>query len=219
MQAPLRRLYPNRLLQTGEFPFDALGSLCYEIAVIKIGAIAQLHCNAVPRACVFRRRGDGVVGDTVEKVDAAVRGWAVGLQSAFSISGYELAAMVFALIGIFPFGWRGLYALALLPLGLIRLNRILPESKRFEREDKATRRRSLRRAAVHRAIQRRGERYQPCPLPISKSFNRHGLRHRLIGALMIVFFATASSWSTPSPLTPTAPIKTPPPHAPPLPLV
>ena len=80
-------------------------------------------------------------------------------------------------------------------------------------------RRRVRRAIVHRAIRRREERYQPCPLPISKSFNCHGLRHRLIGALMIVFFATASSWSTPSPLTPTAPIKTPPPHAPPLPLV
>ena len=49
----------------------------------------------------------------VEEVDAAVRGWAVGLQGAFSISGYGLAAMVFALIGILPFGWHGLYALAL----------------------------------------------------------------------------------------------------------
>jgi len=74
----------------------------------------------------------------VEEVDAAVRGWAVGLQGAFSISGYGLAAMVFALIGIFPFGWRGLYALALLPLGLIiPLRRILPESKRFESEEEA----------------------------------------------------------------------------------
>ena len=55
-----------------------------------------------------------------------------------SISGYGLAAVVFALIGIFPFGWRGLYALALLPLALIiPLRRILPESKRFEREDEA----------------------------------------------------------------------------------
>src|SRR5262249_31139242 len=55
----------------------------------------------------------------VEEVDAAVRGWAVGLQGAFSISGYGLAAIVFAFIGIFPFGWHGLYALALLPLALI----------------------------------------------------------------------------------------------------
>ncbi|SRR6266851_8608476 len=60
--------------------------------------------------------------------------------------------------------------------------------------------------------------HAPCRSPNHSGC--HGLRHRLIGALVIVFFATASSWSTPSPLTPTAPIKTPPPHAPPpLPLV
>ena len=34
-----------------------------------------------------------------------------------------------------PYGWRGLYALALLPLALIiPLRRVLPESQRFERE-------------------------------------------------------------------------------------
>jgi len=68
-----------------------------------------------------------------EEVDAAVRGWALGMQGALSISGYGLAAFVFAMIGIIPFGWRGLYALALLPLTLIiPLRRILPESRRFE---------------------------------------------------------------------------------------
>jgi MFS family permease len=73
-----------------------------------------------------------------EEVDAAVRGWALGMQGALSISGYGLAAIVFAMIGIIPFGWRGLYALALLPLGLIiPLRRILPESRRFEREHRA----------------------------------------------------------------------------------
>ena len=71
-----------------------------------------------------------------EEVDAAVRGWAIGLQGALAISGYGLAAMVFATINIIPFGWRGLYALALLPLILvIPLRRLLPESKRFEREN------------------------------------------------------------------------------------
>jgi MFS family permease len=69
-----------------------------------------------------------------EEVDAAVRGWALGMQGALSISGYGLAAIAFGLIGIIPFGWRGLYALALLPLALIiPLRRILPESRRFER--------------------------------------------------------------------------------------
>ncbi len=68
-----------------------------------------------------------------EEVDAAVRGWALGMQGALSISGYGLAAVAFAMIGIIPFGWRGLYALALLPLALIiPLRRILPESRRFE---------------------------------------------------------------------------------------
>jgi MFS family permease len=70
-----------------------------------------------------------------EEVDAAVRGWALGMLGALAISGYGLAAVVFALIGIIPFGWRGLYALALLPLALIiPLRRILPESRRFESE-------------------------------------------------------------------------------------
>ena len=68
-----------------------------------------------------------------EEVDAAVRGWALGMQGALSVSGYGLAAIVFGMIGIIPFGWRGLYALALFPLVLIiPLRRILPESRRFE---------------------------------------------------------------------------------------
>src|SRR5215472_16997877 len=68
-----------------------------------------------------------------EEVAAAVRGWALGMQGALSISGYGLAAIVFAMIRIIPFGWRGLYALALVPLLLIiPLRRMLPESHRFE---------------------------------------------------------------------------------------
>ncbi len=70
-----------------------------------------------------------------EEVDAAVRGWAIGLQGALALSGYGLAAIVFSLIAIIPYGWRGLYALALLPLILIiPLRRMLPESRRFEAE-------------------------------------------------------------------------------------
>jgi putative MFS transporter len=70
-----------------------------------------------------------------EEVDAAVRGWALGLQGAMAISGYGLAALVFGAIPIIPYGWRGLYTIALLPLALITpLRRILPESRRFESE-------------------------------------------------------------------------------------
>jgi MFS family permease len=70
-----------------------------------------------------------------EEVDAAHRGWAIGLLSAVSNVGYGLAAIVFAFINVIPYGWRGLYAIALVPLVLIiPLRRALPESTRFEKE-------------------------------------------------------------------------------------
>jgi len=70
-----------------------------------------------------------------EEVDAGVRGWAIGLLSALVSVGYGLAALAFAGINLMPYGWRGLYALALIPLLLIiPLRRVLPESRRFEQE-------------------------------------------------------------------------------------
>jgi MFS family permease len=70
-----------------------------------------------------------------EEVDAAYRGWAIGLLGAVSNVGYGLAAIVFAFVNVIPYGWRGLYAIALLPLVLIiPLRRVLPESARFEKE-------------------------------------------------------------------------------------
>ncbi|HEY6300327.1 MAG TPA: MFS transporter [Candidatus Binatus sp.] len=70
-----------------------------------------------------------------EEVDAAHRGWAIGLLGGVSSVGYGLAAIVFAFINVIPYGWRGLYAIALLPLILIiPLRRTLPESARFEKE-------------------------------------------------------------------------------------
>ncbi len=70
-----------------------------------------------------------------EEVDAAHRGWAIGLLGGVSSIGYGLAAVVFAFINVIPYGWRGLYAIALLPLlVIIPLRRTLPESARFEKE-------------------------------------------------------------------------------------
>ena len=70
-----------------------------------------------------------------EEVEAGVRGWAVGYLGALTAVGYGLAAGVFAFVNVMPFGWRGLYAIALVPLVLIiPLRRTLPESQRFERE-------------------------------------------------------------------------------------
>ena len=70
-----------------------------------------------------------------EEVDAGVRGWAIGLLSALASVGFGIAALAFAGINVVPYGWRGLYALALIPLILIiPLRKALPESKRFELE-------------------------------------------------------------------------------------
>ena len=69
----------------------------------------------------------------VEEVDAGVRGWAVGMLAALSSVGYGVAAAMFSAIAVIPFGWRGLYALALIPLAIIiPLRRVLPETRRFE---------------------------------------------------------------------------------------
>lgn len=67
-----------------------------------------------------------------EEIDAVARGSAMGWLNALSTCGYGLAALVFALINWIPFGWRGLYTLAVLPLVLlIVLRRLLPETRRF----------------------------------------------------------------------------------------
>ncbi|MGB8683270.1 MAG: MFS transporter [Candidatus Binatus sp.] len=70
-----------------------------------------------------------------EEVDAAYRGWAIGLLASVSSIGYGLAAIVFAFVNMIPYGWRGMYAIALIPLVvIIPLRRVLPESARFEKE-------------------------------------------------------------------------------------
>jgi len=71
----------------------------------------------------------------IEEVEAGVRGWAVGYLGALTAVGGGLAAGVFAFVNVIPFGWRGLFTVALIPLVLIiPLRRALPESQRFERE-------------------------------------------------------------------------------------
>ena len=58
------------------------------------------------------------------------------LLGAVTSIGYGLAAIVFAFINVIPYGWRGLYAIALIPLVLIiPLRRVLPESRASRRRD------------------------------------------------------------------------------------
>jgi MFS family permease len=74
----------------------------------------------------------------IEEASSTARGLVVGLLGLISASGYGAAALAFAWIPVFPFGWRGLFMVAFLPLLLILpLWRLLPESRLFEASSKA----------------------------------------------------------------------------------
>ncbi len=104
------------------------------LSAIAPGERTFVICQIVARAFAGAEAAIAMV-IVAEEVDAAHRGWAIGLLSAVSSVGYGLAAVVFAFINVIPCGWRGLYAIALVPLVLIiPLRRVLPESARFERE-------------------------------------------------------------------------------------
>ncbi len=74
----------------------------------------------------------------VEEMNADIRGLAVGMLGAISAGGFALAAVGFAVINVVPFGWRGLFAIASIPILLvIPLWELLPESNRYESTTKA----------------------------------------------------------------------------------
>jgi len=61
------------------------------------------------------------------------RGWGIGALGAIQACGAGLAALLFGFVDQLPFGWRSLYFLGLVPLGLVAWwRRTLPETRRFE---------------------------------------------------------------------------------------
>jgi putative MFS transporter len=70
-------------------------------------------------------------------MNADVRGLAVGMLGAIAAGGFALAAIGFAFIDVFPFGWRGLFAIAFIPILFVwPLWKLLPESNRYESKTK-----------------------------------------------------------------------------------
>lgn len=68
----------------------------------------------------------------LEEVTAKRRGWAVGVLAAFGGLGDGLAAALYPLAGVLPYGWRALYLLATAPLlFLVWLRQRLPETRHF----------------------------------------------------------------------------------------
>lgn len=76
-----------------------------------------------------------------EEFPALHRGWAIGMLGALSACGNGLGAGLFAAIESLPYGWRGLYAVGLVPLLLFpMLRRRVQETRRFNQHLALTRR-------------------------------------------------------------------------------
>ncbi len=68
-----------------------------------------------------------------EEMDARIRGWATGTLGALGATGAGVAALVFALVNVLPFGWRALYVIGGCTLFILAYyRRWLPETQRFE---------------------------------------------------------------------------------------
>jgi len=68
----------------------------------------------------------------VEEFRPEHRGWGVGVAGALAVLGRGLALGLFGFVEEIPFGWRGLYAVGVVPLLFLAvLRRRLPETRRF----------------------------------------------------------------------------------------
>ena len=107
-----------------------------------------------------------------EEFPAAERGWGIGALLALSAMGGGLAALLFAMIDVLPFGWRALYVVGLAPLLFIAwLRRRMPETERFAQ------RRSMERGGGLREVLR----------PIARLASDYPERLAVVAGLIFLF--------------------------------
>lgn len=67
-----------------------------------------------------------------EEYDADTRGWGIGIVGALGALGHGVASIVFSMVNVLPYGWRGLFGFGALPLLLLPwFRRALRETRRF----------------------------------------------------------------------------------------
>ena len=104
----------------------------------------------------------------VEEFPAGQRGAGIGLLSVLGGLGFGLASGLYAAVDLLPFGWRGLYAIGILPVLLLPFfRRSLHETRRFEQ----TRPRLLDRGAL-----------RSWSAPIQQLWRLHPGRAAIVGA-------------------------------------
>lgn len=109
----------------------------------------------------------------VEEFPESARGWGIGVYSALTSVGGGVAALLFALVDVLPWGWRTLFLIGMLALLISPLLRThLPETVRFQR--------------------RQGESLQPltrahATRPLLQLVQAYPGRLLVLGAVVIVF--------------------------------
>jgi MFS family permease len=106
----------------------SVGSLLTALALSPLQfVIAQL----ATRTCIVAAAIASFVV-VAEEFPAAHRGWGIGMLGGVGAIGFGFGALVYGFVGSMPFGWRGLYALGIVPLLFLpAFARGLRETARF----------------------------------------------------------------------------------------
>jgi putative MFS transporter len=112
------------------------------IAVMSIGTGLTAFAQSIPQFVAIQMvtRTFMTVGLSLafvmvtEEFPAQHRGWGIGMLGALGAAGIGLAAGLFALVDVLPYGWRALYLVGLVPvIRFGRFRRGVLETRRFQR--------------------------------------------------------------------------------------
>jgi putative MFS transporter len=118
----------RRLLLVATVAFSLLtGATAFSTTIAIFVALQFLARTFVTAASLLA----GVM--IIEEFPEHARGWGIGALTALASCGGGMAAILFALVNVAPFGWRALFIVGLVTLlATDRLRKYLPETGRFQ---------------------------------------------------------------------------------------